>query len=144
MIRSFEPGDTPTFLRLAQQLHDEGVVRELKFDAQAMRRMLEQPGLFIELAFDGDEPVGLFTGFVQETFFGPDVVAHQHLMYIVPSHRGGMLATRMMHRFETWALLQGAKEVWVSQATGIRPERTRKLFEALGFGTVGFIARKAV
>ena len=144
MIRSFEPGDVPELLRLTRQLHDEGVVRRLKFDAQALLQSFQRPGLFVELAFDGEEAVGLCTGFVEQTFFGPDLVAHQHLFYVVPSHRGGILAARMMHRFETWALLQGAKEVWVSQATGIRPERTRKLFEALGFGTVGFIARKAV
>jgi GNAT superfamily N-acetyltransferase len=144
MIKTYEPGDWPAFLRLVKQLHAEGAVRTLQFDERAMLKMVEKPGLFIEMAWIGGEAVGLFTGLVEETFFGPDIVAHQHLLYIEPAHRGGILAAQMMHRFETWALLQNAKEIWVSQATGIQPERTRKLFEALGFKTIGFIARKAV
>jgi GNAT superfamily N-acetyltransferase len=143
MIRPFEPEDWPEFIRLMHRLHEEGAASTLAFSERAMLESLKRPGMFHILAISGEgEVVGVCMGYLDKTFFGPDLVAHQHIFYVVPEARGGWWAREMMRAFEGWACSAGAKEIWVSQATGIQIERTQRFFEALGFEAVGCIARK--
>lgn len=144
MIRPFEPEDWPEFIRLVRNLHEEADIRDLPLSDRYMLNSIKREGLFHELAWQEDEAVGICMGWVEETFFGPAKVGHQHMFYVAPHARGGLLARTMLHRFERWCIEQGAEEVWVSQATGINVERTEEFFHALGFQPVGFIARKAV
>lgn len=144
MIRPFDITEMREYLRLCKDLHSEGSVSSLKLSPQKLMLSLSRPDLFHEMAWEGEVAVGMCVGWVEDTFFGPDLVAHQHLFYVSPSHRGGMIGKHLMKRFESWALSQQAKEIWVSQATSIQIDRTRSLFEALGFTTVGFIARKVI
>lgn len=144
MIKAFDSVmEMPQFLHLAKMLHDEGAVKDLAFDENKMINFTTKEGLFLELAWEGEEAVGFCSGWVEDTFFGDDLVAHQHLWFVVPKHRGSAVGPIMLKRFQSWAFDRGAKEVWVSQATGINSARTLELFEALGFEMVGFIARKA-
>ena len=143
MIRAYEPDDLPEFLRLCQQLHEEGSVKELDFSLSKMALFPLKEGLFLELGWSGNAASGMCAGWIDSTFFGEDHVAHMHLWYVEPEFRGGALGPILLKRFEGWAFDQGAKEIWVSQATGINSARTLELFEALGFEMVGFIARKA-
>jgi GNAT superfamily N-acetyltransferase len=143
MIRFFEPEDWPQFIRLMHNLHEEGATRTLRFSERDMLESLKRPGLFHLVAEDpAGNVVGVCMGWVEKTFFGPDLVAHQHMFYVAPEARGGSYAWEMMHGFEEWAIAQGAREIWVSQATGIKTEGFRKFLESLGFEAVGCIARK--
>jgi ribosomal protein S18 acetylase RimI-like enzyme len=144
MIRNFEPEDWPDFIRLMHSLHEEGAVSTLRFSERDMLQTLKRPDLFNVLAVDPQgNVVGVCTGWVEKTFFGPDLVAHQHMFYVSPEARGSIYGKELMAAFEAFARDSGAKEIWVSQATGIQVERTQRLFTALGFETVGFVARKA-
>jgi GNAT superfamily N-acetyltransferase len=144
MIRPFEPEDWPQFIALMHSLHAEGVVSSLRFSERDMLDSLKRPGLFHVLAEDAaGNVVGVCMGWVEKTFFGPDLIAHQHIFYVEKSARGGFFGKEMMGAFERFARENGAKEVWVSQATGIEVERTAKFFNLLGFQVVGSIARKA-
>lgn len=143
MIRPFAPEDWPEFIRLMHRLHEEGAAATLTFSERSMLESLKRPGMFHVLAVNGnDEVVGVCMGYLDKTFFGSDILAHQHIFYVVPEARGGWWAWEMMKAFERWARAEGAKEIWVSQVTGIQVERTQKFFEACGFEAVGCIARK--
>jgi len=144
ILEPFEPEDWPHFIHLMHRLHEEGAVSTLRFSERDMLDSLKKPGMFHVIARDADYvPVGVCMGWVEKTFFGPDLVAHQHIFYVVPEARGTLCAKWMMKAFEEWARERGAKEIWVSQATGINVDRTQKFFEVLGFQTVGCIARKS-
>lgn len=145
MIRPFEPEDWPVFIQLMHALHEEGGVRSLRFSERDMLDSIKKPDLYHVLATREDgEVVGCCMGWVEKTFFGPDLIANQHLFYVVPYARGGHYAREMMKAFEEWAIDNDAHEIWVSQATGIKVEQTRKFFEHLGFVTMGSIAKKSV
>lgn len=144
MIRQFEPEDWPEFIRLMHALHEEGATSTLRFSERDMLQNIKRPGLFHILAIDpAGNVVGVCMGWVEKTFFGPDMVAHQHIFYVRPEARGSVYGKELMSAFEMWAKDSGAKEIWVSQATGINVERTQRFFNILGFETVGCIARKA-
>jgi len=144
LLREFLPEDWPQFVRLMRALHQEGEVKSLRFSERKLLQSLGRPGMFHLMAFDGMEAVGICMGWVEETFFGPDLVGHQHIFYVTPSHRGRFLGPQMMRAWEEWCRMKGAKELWVSQATGIASERTAKLFTRLGYRVLGVIARKGV
>ncbi len=144
MIRNFEPEDWPDFIRLMHALHEEGAVSSLRFSERDMLNSLKRPELFNILAIDPEgNVVGVCMGWVERTFFGPDMIAHQHMFYVSPEARGSVYGKELMQAFEQFARDSGAKEIWVSQATGINVERTQRFFNLLGFETVGCIARKA-
>jgi GNAT superfamily N-acetyltransferase len=66
-------------------------------------------------------------------------VSSDYLFYVIPSYRGTLTAMRIIKAYKEWALEQGCAEVRLSIASGIHPERTGALYEAMGFSQSGVV-----
>lgn len=80
---------------------------------------------------------GCMFGSVSGNWTSPALKAAEWLLYVKPEHRGTRLAWRMVERFQELARLRGAKTLYVGSSTGINDEGVRKLYERMGFQSVG-------
>lgn len=77
-----------------------------------------------------------------ETFLNDEFNAYEKGLFVVPEHRGGTLAVRLVKNFEAWARAQGAKKVWLGQSVGQNQKKTLRFFERLGYESQGFTTCK--
>lgn len=84
-------------------------------------------------AYEGQRPVGLIAGCITALPWNEELlVAHIDMIYILDSHRN-MESVRMLYNeFEAWARTCKCHKITAGDI-GINPERTRKLYEYLGF-----------
>ena len=130
-------------LRLGHLMKMEGTFVNCDWDEQKLLNLFEQPNVFCVLAKDAkNEYVAFFLGMVCHQFFGNDLVASDLAMYVHPEHRGGSYFVRMTKEFEIWARNVGAKEIYIGQSTAINIEKTKSMFERLGYQPIGYSAKK--
>jgi len=140
-VRKARVSDLPRLLDLGEAMHAESSYAGLAFDRAQMeragRRWLASEDHLCLAGLNGGEAVALFVGMVSTSFFGPDRVAHDLLLFVHPDRRGGLMAARMIERFRAWARSRGAKQLRLSISTGVNPEATGRLYEHLGLARVG-------
>lgn len=84
-----------------------------------------------------DATRGCMIGSVSASWSSPTPQASEWMLYVEPEHRGSGLASRLVNRFAEIARQRGAQKLYVGSSTGINDEGVRKLYERLGFGSVG-------
>lgn len=84
-------------------------------------------------AYDGQRPVGLIAGCITALPWNRDLlVAHIDMIYMLESHRSMTNLKQLYNTFEEWALTCKCIKVTAGDI-GINPERTKKIYESLGF-----------
>ena len=116
-VRLMSPGDVPA-LRVAEN------------NAKSDDRV-------IFLAWDGEDPVGVFVGNVASYYFGPDLVATDTIWYVVPEKRGTYVGIKLLSLFEDWARSKGAADIRIGQTSTIKPEVFEGLLEKRGYKFIG-------
>ena len=96
------------------------------------------------VALSDRQIVGMMGGFVAEHMFGPDKVASEVGLYVVPEHRGTTAAVRLLSAFEEWAARKGALDIVLGISTEVAADRTRHLYTRLGYVQSGYLMRKGV
>lgn len=143
MLERYRPEMFDTVNALAKRMHDEGTFKGNGWNPEKLRIILAQPNTVCILIRDEDGAYyGGIIGAVFEHFFSDDLVAGDMGLFIVPEKRGASAAVKLIRAFEDWARSVGAKEVHLGQTTGVEIDRTRKLYESLGYTVVGFASRK--
>jgi GNAT superfamily N-acetyltransferase len=72
---------------------------------------------------------------VQTPWYTNERMGFDMTLYIEPEHRNGMMAMRMIKRFEEWCIAMGASQIRPGIGTG-NPS-VAKLYLALGYKAVG-------
>ena len=86
-------------------------------------------------AYDNTRPVGFIAGHLVACPWNRDIVnAHISFIYIIESHRNFNSFQELLGQFEEWARLAKVKEITTGDI-GIDLERTKKLYEHVGFKT---------
>lgn len=142
MIELYRPELFSIVNNLAKAMHAESAYKDCSWNDAKMEALLRTPGIFCALAKDEDGYYGGIIGMVSEYFFGDDLVANDIGMFILPEKRGGRAVIALVQAFEYWAAAQGAREIQLGQTTGVEIERTRRLYEGLGYEVMGFNAKK--
>ncbi len=88
--------------------------------------------------------VGFFIGIVQPLWFSEQKTGFDLALYILPEHRGGTYAVRLIKAFEAFCAFKGCVEVNLSSSAEISTELARGLYARLGYQECGFISRKDV
>lgn len=91
---------------------------------------------------EGAEIVGFLCGIVADHYFADARYATNLSLYVAPEHRGSAAAALLIVRFEREAAERGANEVMLAASSGIEPERTVNLYNAMGYQTVGGLTVK--
>jgi len=118
----------------AHMAYDKARVAKLAFIA------LGRPDVFFLEAITLDDlAIGVLFAGVKESYFGPDKIASDIVFFIAPEFWGrcGDALREIVENYRTWATDQGAKKIFLGTSTEVNPDKTRDVFEALGFPQTG-------
>lgn len=131
-------------LELALEMHQgspyaDTLSVDLDYSAERLYRgIILNPDGYGRVVFDGDKAVGLIVGSLGRFDFSPAIFVYNNLWYVSPSHRGSMIAVRLLKGLQEWAKGRGAQFTSVSIGGGVNTERVgRLLTEKFGFVATG-------
>jgi len=138
--------DIDRVIPLAKMMHEESVYHSLPFEPEFVRRfaahaVVDQTYCPL-VAVDGSAIIGFFCGQISQTFFGPGLIASDHVFYVEPTHRGTSAAPRLLAEFEKWAFGLGAREIFLGITTGVHEDRTSEFYARSGYKLAGRVAKK--
>jgi GNAT superfamily N-acetyltransferase len=137
-IRVATLDDLPRILELGEQLHRESPRwSRLSFSRakaeQFLTHLIQEPNGVVFVADQQGVVVGGIAGMAAPHWSSDDIVAQEVSFFMAPEARGNIVAVRLICALRAWAELRGAKWLHAGTSTGIDPERTARLYEALGF-----------
>lgn len=132
-------------IRLAEGFLSEGLFRDCSFNPEKFAAVIAHPSVFYAFYKGADDGYqGFFIGTLTDQFFGDDLIGIDMGVYIEPEHRGKMGAVRLIQAFESWAKENGAKEIYLSQTSGVNIDKTSAFYERLGYELSGFTSKKRI
>jgi len=147
MIRPATLEDIDTIVKIGKVMHQESMYSDLPFDEVKVRNLMA--GLIdgngvVFVAERGGNIIGGFAGAVAEFWFNTAIHAFDFGLFILPEHRGGSAAIRLLAAFEHWAKEMGAMWCDIGITTGVHTEQTSRLYTKLGYNQSGVLFRKEV
>ena len=103
--------------------------------------IIMSPRTFKLLATDKNNDnkiVGFIAGIVHESVFNDIKRVTDIGVFVDDDYRSTKIGITLINRLEEWARLEGAKQLWFTQSTGLDVEITGKFFERLGFTKQGY------
>lgn len=139
-LRHPNPGDIAQLLPLGRLMHAESWYRDFDFDEKTVLLLIDQamhaPTMLALVMEANDGTIaGFFVAAETTHFFGTDRYACDVAIYVAPEHRGGPGFVRMVRAYEAWCRIRGVKEIHLGLSSAVTPEKTRRLYEKLGYGT---------
>ena len=140
MIRRATEEDIEFSINIGLGFIRDGYYSHLPVDVEKMRfhaeRALHEPNwLYLVDERDGEQ-VGFFSAHIEETLFGPGLIAYQDLMYIQPYARKGMSALKFLREFEKWARGKGCLNLYFAPSVHV-DEGFDKLAKRVGYSYIG-------
>jgi len=89
-----------------------------------------------------DKVVGIYAGYITNWILSDELVAQDMTWFVLPEYRKGRAAIALLKAFEQWAISKGASSICPGSMTGGAIDRIRKLYERLGYKTIGYNFRK--
>lgn len=104
------------------------------YSLQYLEAMWDTGALFGAVSNDS---TGCMIGVCTANWTSPTLQASELMLYVEPQARGTGLAIKLVQRFTEIARQRGAQKLYVGSSTGINDEGVRKLYERLGFKSIG-------
>lgn len=108
------------------------------------RALLDNPYAIILIAEYRSKAIGVFAGMVVEHFFSNERYACDLILYVKQSHRGSSAAVRLLREWERALEDADVSEFGLGISSEVNPERTRRLYERLGYRAAGYIMVREV
>ena len=147
MIRVATLDDIERIVEIGKVMHQESAYKDLPFDAEKvshlMAGLIDGAGV-VFVAERAGHIIGGFAGGISEFWFCTSLHAFDFGLFILPEHRGGSAAIRLLAAFEHWAKDSGAVWCDVGITTGVHLEQSTRLYEKLGYNQSGILFRKEV
>lgn len=119
-----------------------GVLNLPKLLAHTFLAMRDPKHILLAVKCKG-KVVGLLWGTLQEYLWCDEIFAQDCMVYILPEHRGGFIAKRLVNAFEKWAYANGASSTQFGANSGIGNNLpASSLYQRLGYEQVGLSFRK--
>jgi GNAT superfamily N-acetyltransferase len=148
MIRVATFDDIDTLISIGRVMHNESAYKVLSFNDDKVGALLagliSEPNGVVFIAERAGVILGGFAGGISDFWFGNDSHAYDYGLFILPEHRGGSAAIRLLAAFESWAKDMGAVWCDVGITTGVHVEQTTRLYQKLGYNQSGVLFRKEV
>jgi GNAT superfamily N-acetyltransferase len=145
MIREARYDDIDALLALAKEMHAESPRYSLlRFSADKVagvfRRLIDSPDGLLMVAENSGEIVGGMAAMVTPHWFSDDLVSSDIGLFMLPRHRGGMTAVRLMRSYIEWAKFKGALQIQAGISTGVQVEEAAALYRRMGLKqfSIGF------
>lgn len=145
MIITVEPSNYNRLLELMSRMHQESPrFRQFEFDGASVLQLIQSPDVYCVMYQRDGEIIGFFIGVASPFWFGRQWAGYDLALYIVPEHRGGMAAVRMISAFEQWCKHKGCVTVNVGSSAEISTDLALRLYQRLGYESTGFVAHKEI
>lgn len=146
MIRDIVYSDTTAIVKMLQTLREESpeynyVDNNPAWVEANLETILQRGALFGSIS---EDTRGFIIGGVCTTWYSTRIEGFEQLLYVIPEARGGMIAVRLIKRFELQVKALGATVLSVGATTGMQEDRTARLYHALGYETKGTSLRKVL
>lgn len=142
-IRLAEAADLEAVFAVCQRFHEESRFNRYPLNPEKVRgAILEAIGApmascVLLAEHDAKGVVGMLAGFVATPRFTDVLVAQDHGFYVLPEHRGGSAALKLMIAFRRWAENRKAVEMSINQNVDIDQARFNRFMRHLGFACCG-------
>jgi len=140
MIRPMTGDDIDEVVELAAVMYQESAnYRRMGFSPERVREMaamVVQNGFAMVAVKDG-RMIGLMAGSLIQPVFSRDLMACDFLLYVLPQHRGGTAAIRLVNAYMEWAKQGGVKLITVGVTAGIDNDAAIAFYKAMGFRAIG-------
>ncbi len=137
MIRDATEADIPVMIEIGKNLASSTTYKSVNYSVERIEttiRTLMAFGFCVVAEKDG-EVVGGMMGDVYTPWYSNDRMGIDYTLYIEPEHRNGLLAVKMVKKFEQWCISMGAKQIRPGIGTG--DKNAIRLYKALGYKSVG-------
>lgn len=135
--------DLPGALVLGRFMHTESRFRHYPLDEQraekAFQDMVTHPATACVLVAEtpGGHMAGMLAAFVTDYFFADVRVVQDKWFYVLPQHRGGAAAMKLMLAVRRWAENRRARELNINMSVDIDRQRFDRFMEHLQFRNAG-------
>jgi GNAT superfamily N-acetyltransferase len=148
-VRRATHEDIDALVNLAEIMAATTEFRHLTFDREKLtnsaHQWVDNLGYLVLGAYDGDEPIGMFVGFLSDYFFAREMLAKDLCLFVLPGRRGGKAALRLVQAFHAWAKQSGVRDVVIGVSSGgEQAQRAGKFLEHLGLENIGGLYRRQV
>ena len=144
-IRQLAEADIPQITRLGRLMHDESQYSYLHFSPDKViakcNDALVNPQIQCWVTVKDETVTGMMAGQVFEYEFGQSLIASDILVFVSPEHRGGTAFLRLVKEYIEWSKSLGAEMIFLNQTTGTAQEAVARLYQRIGFESVGGIYR---
>jgi len=133
--------DIPEVTELAAVMYRESEnYRAMAFSRERVREIalgVIQDGFAMASLDNQGKIVGVMAGTLVQPAFSLDLMACDFLLYVLPQHRGGAAAARLVKAYVQWARRNGAKIITVGVTAGINNDAAIAFYRAMGFRESG-------
>lgn len=143
-VRAIRPDEIAPMVQAGEAVHRVSQFAHMDYDHAKLcalaARVAERPDvLFLQVITRNDMAVGVLFAIASESFFGRDKTAIDLVFFVAPQVRGrcGETLREIVANYHAWARAVGAKIATLGCSTQIAPERTRDLYEHLGYPQTG-------
>lgn len=99
---------------------------------------------FFNVAVREDTVIGFMIGERAPYGFHDTEFAYDRLLYVAPDKRGTVAARTLIHAFEAWCKQHNVSRILLGVTTGVHAALTERLYNKLGYTTVGTVTMKEV
>lgn len=124
-------------INLLKQMHKETKYSKFRLDENKLRSTLEhliEKKQFIRVSDDA-----IMIGVIEETFFGPDLIANDVLLYVSEKKRGLGIAESLIEEFKRWSIGNGAVSCIIGQTTGVYKNQFKALMRKVDAKQIGVV-----
>ena len=141
-IKQATHDDFETIFAFVEQMVEQSVFSFAKPSRKRIEEHFYYPktGTFIAVA-DG-VPIGFISACVTPFFFSDIERATDLGFYIVPAHRGGSAAQRLLKTLEKWAKDMGMTHLFMGHSVGGKVEQMKSFYLRNGYQVGGFNSMK--
>ncbi len=140
IIRQATQDDVDALVDIGRVMHAESSFAPMDYDPAVCSKTflgLIKSGQFAVVVEHEGQIIGGMLGIITPSWFGKDWVANDIALFMLPSHRRGSAAVRMVDTFIAWGKAAGVKQIRPGVSTGC--EVAERIYEAKGFARCGAI-----
>lgn len=137
MIRNATLEDIPRIVEMGERLFSDSNYKHMVYSQERVAstcHLLINSG-FIVVAEKNAVVIGAMLGDVYTPWYTNDRMGTDYVLYIEPEHRNGLIALKMIKKFEQWCIGMNAKQIRPGISCG--DKGARRLYEAAGYEVSG-------
>ena len=140
-VRFATPADLPELVDMARQAHLESRYAWMSFNARnCWRFLVERLTLSSACVMVAQRDGVLIGGLVADTqthWFSGTHCASLRVLYVLPAHRGGLDAVKMLHGLRQWANNRQCAELRIEETFMAPDAKLERLMRKLGYQATG-------